>query len=140
MKSNLAAPAKIKDRVTIRSSNSEYIPERIKGRVLKRDLYTYLPWVRKILWRRKWQPTLVSLPGKSHGQRSLAGHSPWGRRVRCDSAAERKHKELAAGFPQACPPFCRIPLAAAASPSPVECRGCSLVSRRITEAHLGGWL
>ena len=31
-------------------------------------------------WRRKWQPTPVSLPGKSHGQRSLAGYSPWGRR------------------------------------------------------------
>ena len=31
------------------------------------------PWVRKIPWRRKWQPTPVFLPGKSHGQRSLAG-------------------------------------------------------------------
>ena len=29
-------------------------------------------------WRRKWQPTLVLLPGKSHGQRSLIGYSPWG--------------------------------------------------------------
>ena len=29
-------------------------------------------------WRRKWQPTPVFLPGKSLGQRSLAGHSPWG--------------------------------------------------------------
>ena len=29
-------------------------------------------WVRKILWRRKWQPTAVFLPGKSHGWRSLA--------------------------------------------------------------------
>ena len=28
-------------------------------------------------WRRKWQPTPVFLPGKSHGQRSLAGYSPW---------------------------------------------------------------
>ena len=36
------------------------------------------PWVRKILWRRKWQPSLVFLPGKSHGQRILAGDSPWG--------------------------------------------------------------
>ena len=31
-------------------------------------------------WRRKWQPTPVFLPGKSHRQRSLAGHSPWGRK------------------------------------------------------------
>ena len=33
-----------------------------------------------ILWRRKWQPTPVALPGKSHGQRSLVGSSPWGRK------------------------------------------------------------
>ena len=38
------------------------------------------PWVGKILWRRKWQPSLVFLPGRSHGQRSLAGYSPWGHR------------------------------------------------------------
>ena len=35
------------------------------------------PWVKKIPWRRAWQPTSVFLPGESHGQRSLAGHSPW---------------------------------------------------------------
>ena len=35
------------------------------------------PWVGKIPWRRKWQPTLVFLPGKSQGQRSLAGYRPW---------------------------------------------------------------
>ena len=35
------------------------------------------PWVRKIRWRRKWQPTPVLLPGKSHGWRSLIGYSPW---------------------------------------------------------------
>ena len=29
-------------------------------------------------WRRKWQPTPVSLPGESHGQRSLVGYSPQG--------------------------------------------------------------
>ena len=39
------------------------------------------PWVRKIPWRRAWQPTPVLSPGESHGQRSLAGYSPWGRRV-----------------------------------------------------------
>ena len=38
------------------------------------------PWVRKIPWRRKWQPTPVLLPGKFHGQRSLVGSSPWGRK------------------------------------------------------------
>ena len=37
--------------------------------------------VRKIPWRRKWQLGPVFLPGKSHGQRSLVGYSPWGCRV-----------------------------------------------------------
>ena len=36
------------------------------------------PQVRKVSWRRKLQPTPVFLLGKSHGQRSLAGYSPWG--------------------------------------------------------------
>ena len=34
-------------------------------------------WVGMIPWRRKWQPTPEFLPGESHGQRSLGGHSPW---------------------------------------------------------------
>ena len=36
------------------------------------------PWVRKIPWRRKWQPTPVFLIGESRGQGNLAGYSPWG--------------------------------------------------------------
>ena len=32
-----------------------------------------------LLWRRQWHPTPVLLPGKSHGQRTLVGCSPWGR-------------------------------------------------------------
>ena len=36
------------------------------------------PWVEKIPWKRKWQPTPVFLPGESHGQRSLMGYSPCG--------------------------------------------------------------
>ena len=34
-------------------------------------------WIRKLPWRRKWQPTPVFLPGKFHRQKSLAGYSPW---------------------------------------------------------------
>ena len=34
----------------------------------------------KIPQRRAWRPTLVVLPGESHGQRSLVGYSPWGRK------------------------------------------------------------
>ena len=39
---------------------------------------SFNPWVRKILWKRVWQPTSVFLPRESHGQRSPAGYSPWG--------------------------------------------------------------
>ena len=43
------------------------------------------PWIKKMTWRRKWQPTPVFLPRKSHRQKSLAGYSPWGcNRVRHD--------------------------------------------------------
>ena len=37
----------------------------------------FSPWIGKIPCRRKWQPIPVFLPGESHGQRSLAGYSPW---------------------------------------------------------------
>ena len=36
------------------------------------------PWVGKIPWRKKWQPTPVFVPGESRSQRSLVGYSPWG--------------------------------------------------------------
>ena len=40
----------------------------------------FYPWVRKIPWRRKWQPTRVFLSGESRRQRRLVGYSPWGRK------------------------------------------------------------
>ena len=50
-------------------------------------------WVKKIPWRRKWQPTPVVLPGKSHGQRSLVEYRPWGHRVRHDRGTKPPHVE-----------------------------------------------
>ena len=47
------------------------------------------PWVGKIPWRRKWQSTPGLWPGKSHGQRSLVGYSPWGRKE--SDTTERLH-------------------------------------------------
>ena len=38
----------------------------------------FSPWVGKMPWRRKWQPTPVLVPGEPHGQRSLVGYSPRG--------------------------------------------------------------
>ena len=49
------------------------------------------PWVRNFCWRKKWQPTPVFLPGKSHGQRSLVGYSPWScKRVKHDLATKEQ--------------------------------------------------
>jgi len=39
------------------------------------------PWVGEDPLEKKWQPTLVFLPGNFHGQGCLAGYSPWGHRV-----------------------------------------------------------
>ena len=47
------------------------------------------PWVGKISWRKKWQPTPVFLPGKSHGRWNLVGYSPWGRKE--SDTTERLH-------------------------------------------------
>ena len=49
-----------------------------RGRRQKRRGFD--PWVGRIPWRRTRQLTPVLLPGESHGQRSLVGYSPWGRR------------------------------------------------------------
>ena len=42
----------------------------------------FYPWIRKIPWRRKWQPAPVFLPGEFHGQRSLVGYNLCDHRVR----------------------------------------------------------
>ena len=47
------------------------------------------PWVGKITCKRKWQPTPVFFLGKSHGQRLLAGYSPWGHKE--SDTAEHTH-------------------------------------------------
>ena len=48
-----------------------------------------LGWSTPFCWRRKWQSSPVLLPGKSHGQRSLVGCSPWGRKE--SDTTERLH-------------------------------------------------
>ena len=55
-----------------------------------------IPGSGRFPWRRKWQSTPVLLPGKSHGQRSLVGYSPWGRKE--SDTTERLHLVLASVF------------------------------------------
>ena len=66
----------------------------------------FSPWVEKIPWRRKWQPTPVFLPGESHGQRSLVGYSPWGHeRVGCGWVTEHsriRQEVLTCCLPRSC--------------------------------------
>ena len=50
-------------------------------------------WTEKIPLRRKWQPTSIFLLGKSHGQRSLVGCSPWGH-TESDTTEVTKHSTL----------------------------------------------
>ena len=40
--------------------------------------YRFDPWIGKILWKRKWQPAPVFLPGESNGQRNLVGYTVHG--------------------------------------------------------------
>ena len=47
---------------------------------LRHKRHRFNLWVGKIPWRRAWQLTPVFLPRESHGQRSLVGYSPWGRK------------------------------------------------------------
>ena len=56
------------------------------------------PWIKKIPWRRKWQPTPVFLTGKSHEQRAQVGYSPWGHKE-LDTANSLIHTQIVWGFP-----------------------------------------
>ena len=66
------------------------------------------PWVRKIPWRKKWQPTPVFLPGDPRGQRSLVVYSPWGgKRDPHDLGTKHiTHNAAAAKSLQSCPTLC----------------------------------
>ena len=51
-----------------------------KNQFAMQKIWVRWSWVWKIPWSREWQHTAVFLPGKFHGQRSLVGYSPWGRK------------------------------------------------------------
>ena len=59
------------------------------------------PWVRKIPWSRKWNPTSVFLPKKLHGQQSLVGYSPWGRKESDTTEGMSTFKDNVGSFSQA---------------------------------------
>ena len=68
-----------------RGTHTEGLPRWLSGKEStcqgeRHKRHGFNPWVGKIPWRREWQPPPVHLPGESHGQRSLAGYSPQGRK------------------------------------------------------------
>ena len=69
------------------------------------------PWVGKIPWRRKWQPTPVFLPGKFHGRRSLVGYSPQGHKESDMTVDGAPKKQTAPGRPPRHPPRAQTRLA-----------------------------
>ena len=94
-------------------------------------------WVRSLgwedPWRRKWQPTPVLLPGKSHGQRNLVGYSAWGRKsqtrlsdftftfTRLSSSSDSKDSACNAGNPDSIPGLGSSPGEGNGSPLQYSC-------------------
>ena len=54
--------------------------------------HRFSPWVRKMPWKRKWQPSAAFLPGKSHGQRGLADYGPRGHKRVSHNLATKQHQ------------------------------------------------
>ena len=69
------SPSELRELVMDREAWRAAIHEVAKSRTRLSNFTFTFPFMH---WRRKWQPTPVFLPGESHGQRSLAGYSPWG--------------------------------------------------------------
>ena len=67
-----------RDQTWISCIAGRYFTLDLPGKPLKYITTSNLRISSALCWRRLWQPTPVLLPGKSHGQRSLVGCSPWG--------------------------------------------------------------
>ena len=63
------------DHFTAHHPHQQFIMDVMLSVLLPTPLY--LPLHPPSLWRRKWHSTPIFFPGKSHGQRSLVGYSPW---------------------------------------------------------------
>ena len=57
-----------------RASQVALVVKNLSANASRHKRCHFNPWVRKIPWRRAWQPTAVFMPGESHGQRGLAGY------------------------------------------------------------------
>ena len=73
--------SKLKNKTNTHKKMASLVAQMVKNIRLQCGRCRFNTWVGKIPWRREWLPTLVLLPGKSHGQRSLVGYGPWGHKV-----------------------------------------------------------
>ena len=75
---------------------SQGLPWWLSGKesACQRRRYGFHPWVGKIFWRRKWQPTPGFLPGKYHGQSSLPGYCPWGHERGKHDLVTKQHRVI----------------------------------------------
>ena len=65
----------------VKASQVALVVKNLPANAKRPKRHSFDPWVRKIPWRRAWQPIPMFLPGDSHGQRSLVGYSTWGCKV-----------------------------------------------------------
>ena len=91
------------------------------------------PWVGKIPWRRKRQPTPVFLPGKSHGQRSLGGYGPWG--CRESDRTERLNTNVCRWPRPLTLPLCSGPGSLSLSSAPIAAGQFSIVGTALCTAE-----
>ena len=87
-----------------------WLPRRLSGKESScqcRRGKRFNPYVRKIPWRRKWLPIPVLLTGESHGQRILAGYSPWVPKSWTQLTTEHAHKDRVKLGPQIIVYLCR---------------------------------
>ena len=61
----------------VKKGGASLIAQSVKNLPATQEL-RFGSWVGKMPYRRKWQPSPIFLPEESHGQKSLAGYSPWG--------------------------------------------------------------
>ena len=89
----------------LRTTNRKLGPKRLawwlsgKESAYQCKRHGFGPWVGKIPWRRKWQPTSALLPWKAHGQRSLACQCLWSCRVTHNLVTEQEYT------PRKCPEY-----------------------------------
>ena len=102
-----------------------------------RELYL---WVWKISWRKRWQHIPVFLPGKSHGQRSLVGYSPWDccrTRVKYHSVTKQQQQRIFVAQNLSWVTVCRLQFRATARPydGSVQIRKSTSQSRSSPQKH-----